>query len=160
MLSRNVEVGQTVAAGLQAPTLFVIARDLRTMQLNASVDEADVGRVQPGQPVTFRVDAYGAESFTGRVVQVRLQPVVAQNVVSYTTVIDVPNPAQKLKPGHDRDGDHRGRPRRRRAARAGGGAPLPSDRRDAGGVQRHPRGVSASTAGADAALGRPLIGGA
>jgi HlyD family secretion protein len=99
VLGRNVEVGQTVAAGLQAPTLFVIARDLRTMQLNASVDEADIGRVEPGQPVTFRVDAYGAESFTGRVRQVRLQPVVAQNVVSYTTVIDVPNEAQKLKPG-------------------------------------------------------------
>jgi HlyD family secretion protein len=99
VLSRNVEVGQTVSAGLSAPTLFVIARDLGTMQVNASVDEADVGRVQPGQKVTFRVDAYGGEQFTGRVNQVRLQPVVAQNVVSYTTVIDVPNPEHKLKPG-------------------------------------------------------------
>jgi HlyD family secretion protein len=99
VLSRNVEVGQTVAAGLQAPTLFVIARDLRTMQVYAAVDEADVGHVQPGQPVSFRVDAYGAKRFTGRVDEVRLQPVVAQNVVSYTTVIDVPNPALELKPG-------------------------------------------------------------
>jgi HlyD family secretion protein len=99
VLSRNVEVGQTVAAGLQAPTLFVIARDLSTMQVYAAVDEADVGHVQVGQPVTFRVDAYGAERFTGKVREVRLQPVVTQNVVSYTTVIDVPNPAQKLKPG-------------------------------------------------------------
>jgi HlyD family secretion protein len=99
VLSRNVEVGQTVAAGLQAPTLFIIARDLSTMQVYASVDEADVGRVQPGQPVTFRVDAYGAETFSGRVQQIRLQPVVTQNVVSYTTVIDVPNADQKLKPG-------------------------------------------------------------
>jgi HlyD family secretion protein len=99
VLSRNVEVGQTVSAGLQAPTLFVIARDLATMQVYASVDEADIGRVQPGQPVTFTVDAYGAELFRGTVQQVRLQPVVAQNVVSYTTVIDVPNRAQKLKPG-------------------------------------------------------------
>jgi HlyD family secretion protein len=99
VLSRNVEVGQTVSAGLSAPTLFIIARDLGTMQVYASVDEADIGRVRSGQPVTFRVDAYGAERFTGKVQQVRLQPVVAQNVVSYTTVIDVPNPAQKLKPG-------------------------------------------------------------
>ena len=99
VLSRNVEVGQTVSAGLQAPTLFVIARDLGTMQVYASVDEADIGRVEPGQAVTFTVDAYGAEQFRGKVQQVRLQPVVAQNVVSYTTVIDVPNPAQKLKPG-------------------------------------------------------------
>lgn len=99
VLSRNVEVGQTVAAGLQAPTLFVIARDLDTLQLEARVDEADIGRVQVGQPVTFTVDAYPGQTFSGRVRQVRLQPTVTQNVVSYTTVIDVPNPKQQLKPG-------------------------------------------------------------
>lgn len=99
VLSRNVEAGQTVAAGLQAPTLFVIARSLDTLQLNARVDESDVGRVKAGQPVTFRVDAYPGRLFTGKVRQVRLQPTVTQNVVSYTTVIDVPNPQQLLKPG-------------------------------------------------------------
>jgi HlyD family secretion protein len=99
VLSRNVEVGQTVAAGLQAPTLFVIARNLDTLQLNARVDESDVGRVKPGQPVTFTIDAYPGQTFTGKVRQVRLQPTVTNNVVSYTTVIDVPNPDQQLKPG-------------------------------------------------------------
>ncbi len=76
VLSRNVEVGQTVTSGLQTPTLFVIARDLSTMQVNASVDESDIGRVAAGQPVTFTLDAYGAETFTGKVTEVRLQPVV------------------------------------------------------------------------------------
>jgi HlyD family secretion protein len=99
VLSRNVEVGQTVAAGLQAPTLFVIARNLDTLQLSARVDESDVGRVGTGQPVSFTVDAYPGRTFTGTVRQVRLQPTVTQNVVSYTTVIDVPNPKQLLKPG-------------------------------------------------------------
>jgi HlyD family secretion protein len=99
VLSRNVEVGQTVAAGLQAPTLFVIARDLDTLQLEARVDESDVGQVKAGQPVSFTVDAYPGRTFIGKVRQVRLQPTVTQNVVSYTTVIDVPNPDQLLKPG-------------------------------------------------------------
>jgi HlyD family secretion protein len=99
VLSRNVEVGQTVSAGLQAPTLFVIARSLDTLQLDARVDEADVGQVAAGQPVSFVVDAYAGRTFTGKVRQVRLQPTVAQNVVSYTTVIDVPNPERVLKPG-------------------------------------------------------------
>jgi HlyD family secretion protein len=99
VISRNVDVGQTVAASMQAPTLFVIARDLSQMQLSASVDESDVGRVQPGQQAAFRVDAYGNETFSGVVSQVRLQPVVEQNVVSYVTIIDVPNPDLRLKPG-------------------------------------------------------------
>ena len=99
VLSRNVEVGQTVSAGLQAPTLFVIARNLDTLELDARVDESDVGRVKVGQPVSFVVDAYPGRSFSGTVRQVRLQPTVAQNVVSYTTVIDVPNPERQLKPG-------------------------------------------------------------
>ena len=99
VLSRNVEVGQTVAAGLQAPTLFIIARDLDTLELDARVDESDVGRVKVGQPVAFTVDAYPGQTFSGTVRQVRLQPTVIQNVVSYTTVIDVPNPRQQLKPG-------------------------------------------------------------
>ena len=99
VISRNVDVGQTVAASMSAPTLFVIAKDLTRMQVNASIDEADIGRIAPGQPVTFRVDAYPEDRFTGTVSQVRLDPVVAQNVVSYVTVIDVPNKAMKLKPG-------------------------------------------------------------
>jgi HlyD family secretion protein len=97
--SRSVDVGQTVAASLQSPTLFVIAADLTKMQVNANIDEADVGRIRPAQRVTFRVDAYPAEEFTGTVAQIRLQPVVVQNVTTYGTVIDVPNQELKLKPG-------------------------------------------------------------
>jgi HlyD family secretion protein len=99
VISRSVDVGQTVAASMQAPTLFVLAQDLRRMQVNASVDEADIGRIADGQPVQFRVDAYPTERFSGVVRQVRLEPVVEQNVVSYVTVIDVPNPDLKLRPG-------------------------------------------------------------
>jgi HlyD family secretion protein len=99
VVARSVDVGQTVAASMQAPTLFVIAGDLSHMQVLASVDESDIGRVQQGQPVSFTVDAYPGDTFTGTVSQVRLQPTVDQNVVSYTTVIDVPNRNQKLKPG-------------------------------------------------------------
>jgi HlyD family secretion protein len=99
VISRNVDVGQTVAASMQAPTLFVIARDLREMQVEARIAESDIGRVRTGQPVAFRVDAYPGEVFAGTVSQVRLQPVVEQNVVSYVTVIDVPNPDLRLKPG-------------------------------------------------------------
>jgi HlyD family secretion protein len=99
VISRNVDVGQTVAASMQAPTLFTIARDLTRMQVRASVGEADIGRVEVGQPARFRVDAYPDALFSGIVSQIRLQPVVEQNVVSYTTVIDVPNVEMRLKPG-------------------------------------------------------------
>ncbi len=96
---RNVDVGQTVAASMQAPTLFIIAADLTKMQVNANIDEADVGRIRPGQHVTFRVDAYPTDNFDGTVIQIRLQPVVQQNVTTYGTVIAVPNAELKLKPG-------------------------------------------------------------
>jgi HlyD family secretion protein len=99
VISRDVDVGQTVAASMSAPTLFVIAKDLAQMQVEASIDESDIGRIKAGQHVTFQVDAYPRQTFTGVVAQVRLQPVVAQNVVSYVTVIDVPNPDHLLKPG-------------------------------------------------------------
>jgi HlyD family secretion protein len=99
VISRNVDIGQTVAASMSAPTLFIIAADLTKMQVNASVDESDVGRIRPNQQVRFRVDAYAGEEFHGTLSQVRLQPVVVQNVVTYNTVIDVPNPELKLKPG-------------------------------------------------------------
>src|SRR5438874_604337 len=99
IIQRSVDVGQTVAASMQAPTLFVIAADLTKMQVNANIDEADVGRIRPGQHVTFKVDAYPGEEFQGTVAQIRLQPVVVQNVTTYGTVIDVPNEQLKLKPG-------------------------------------------------------------
>ena len=99
VISRNVDVGQTVAASMSAPTLFVLAADLTQMQVLASLDESDVGRIRPGQTVRFRVDAFPTEEFSGSVTQVRLQPTTVQNVVTYQTVIDVPNPGLKLKPG-------------------------------------------------------------
>jgi HlyD family secretion protein len=99
VISRNVDQGQTVAASMNAPTLFVLAADLTHMQVVANIDESDVGRMRPGQRVTFQVDAYPNERFTGTVSQVRLQPSVVQNVVTYSTVITVPNPQLKLKPG-------------------------------------------------------------
>src|SRR5580765_8040661 len=99
VISRNVDVGQTVAASMQAPTLFVLAADLTKMQVVANLDESDVGRIRPKQVVTFRVDAYPNETFRGSVSQVRLNPIVQQNVVTYATVIDVPNNELKLKPG-------------------------------------------------------------
>lgn len=99
VVSRSVDVGQTVAASFQTPTLFTIAQDLTRMQIETSVDEADIGRIRVGQPVTFTVDAYPDEKFAGRVSQVRNAPIVAQNVVTYTVVILVDNKELKLKPG-------------------------------------------------------------
>lgn len=99
VLGRNVEVGQTVSAGLQAPTLFVIARDLTRLELQARVDESDVGGVKTGATVSFTVDAYPRRRFNGKVRLVRLQPITVQNVVTYTTIIDVPNDDGQLKPG-------------------------------------------------------------
>ncbi len=99
VISRSVDVGQTVAASMQAPTLFVLAADLTKMQVLANLDESDVGRIRPNQVVTFRVDAYPNDTFHGSVSQVRLEPKVQQNVVTYATVIDVPNNDLRLKPG-------------------------------------------------------------
>lgn len=99
VIQRAVEPGQTVNAGMNAPLLFILAADLTKMQVNANIDEADVGTMRPGQRVTFRVDAFPTETFNGTVQQVRLQPTTVQNVVTYQTVIDVPNPQYKLKPG-------------------------------------------------------------
>jgi HlyD family secretion protein len=99
VVSRDVDVGQTVAASMSAPVLYQIAADLTDMQVIASIDEADVGRIRPRQVVRFTVDAYPTEEFIGSVSQVRLQPTVVSNVVTYATVIDVPNPQLKLKPG-------------------------------------------------------------
>lgn len=99
VISRAVDVGQTVAASLQAPTLFTIAQDLTRMQLEAAVDEADIGVVREGQTAQFTVDAYPTESFTGSVHQIRLLPETLQNVVTYTVIILVENPDRKLLPG-------------------------------------------------------------
>ncbi len=99
VVARNVDVGQTVAASLQAPTLFLIANDLTKMQVLAEIDEADVGQLTPESRVNFTVDAYPAETFQGRIAQIRLAPQTVQNVVTYTAVVNVDNPDLKLKPG-------------------------------------------------------------
>lgn len=99
VISRSVDVGQTVAASLQAPVLFTIAEDLRKMEVHTSVSEADVGKLRAQMPATFTVDAYPAEKFSGVVREIRNAPQVVQNVVTYDAVIDVDNAELKLKPG-------------------------------------------------------------
>jgi HlyD family secretion protein len=99
VIARSVDVGQTVAASLQAPTLFTIAQDLTKMQVYVSTDESDVGTVQAGQDVTFKVDAFPKDSFKGKVSAVRLNATTVQNVVTYTTIVDFDNPDMKLFPG-------------------------------------------------------------
>ena len=99
VVSRNIDVGQTVAAAFQAPTLFLIANDLTKMQILANIDEADVGKVHEGLEAKFTVDAYPGESFTGSIRQVRQAPNTIQNVVTYQGVIDAPNPDRKLRQG-------------------------------------------------------------
>jgi len=99
VVSRNVDVGQTVAASFQTPTLFTIAQDLTRMEIDTSVDEADISRVKVGQSVGFTVDAYPESRFKGTVIQVRNAPVVTQNVVTYVVVVGVDNKDMRLKPG-------------------------------------------------------------
>lgn len=99
VVSRDVQVGQTVAASFQTPTLFVIAEDLKKMQVNAFVSEADIGRVRDGQRATFSVDAYPGRAFPAKVRQVRNSPQSLENVVTYDVVLDVDNEEQLLKPG-------------------------------------------------------------
>jgi HlyD family secretion protein len=99
VINRKVNVGQTVAASFQAPVLFQIANDLSKMQVECSVDEADIGKVKEGQKVRFTVDAFPNENFTGKVRQVRYAPEIVQNVVTYTTIVEVNNPEMKLRPG-------------------------------------------------------------
>jgi HlyD family secretion protein len=99
VVSRNVDVGQTVAASLSAPTLFTIANDLKQMQVIANIDQADIGLVEQAKSVKFSVDAFPGKDFDGKIEQMRLNPTNVQNVVTYNVVIDVSNPEQKLKPG-------------------------------------------------------------
>lgn len=103
IISREVDLGQTVAAAFSTPTLFTIALDLSKMQIEAAVAEADIARVQPGQRVAFTVDAYGSRSFTGTVSQIRLNPTTQQNVVTYTVVVEAANPDGALLPGMTAD---------------------------------------------------------
>jgi HlyD family secretion protein len=99
VIGRGVEEGQTVAASLQAPTLFEIAQDLAQMEVHVSVDEADIGQIEIGQAITFTVDAYPAQVFTGSVTEIRKSPAVINNVVSYTVVVSSENPDLLLLPG-------------------------------------------------------------
>jgi HlyD family secretion protein len=99
VVSRDVNVGQTVAASLSAPTLFTIANDLTQMQVIANIDQADIGLVEQAKSVKFTVDAFPGKDFDGKIQQMRLNPQNVQNVVTYNVVIDVSNPEQKLKPG-------------------------------------------------------------
>lgn len=98
VVDRQYDVGQTVAASFQAPTLFAIAQDLTKMQVQADVDQSDIGSVRVGQPVRFTVDAYPDEQFRGRISQIRLNAQVTQNVVTYPVIIEVSNPEQRLRP--------------------------------------------------------------
>jgi HlyD family secretion protein len=99
VLNRAVVEGQTVASSFNTPTLFTIAQDLTKMQVLANVDEADIGQVKDGQKVVFTVDAFPGENFKGTITQIRLQPITNSNVVTYSVVVDAPNPDLKLKPG-------------------------------------------------------------
>jgi HlyD family secretion protein len=99
VLSRNVSEGQTVASSFNTPTLFSIAKDLRQMQVRAAIDEADIGNIKKGQRVTFTVDAFPDDVFNGTLLEIRLQPSVSSNVVTYISIVDAPNNDLKLKPG-------------------------------------------------------------
>ncbi len=99
VVARNIDVGQSVAATLQAPNTFTVAQDLTRMQVYAATDESDTGNIHVGAPVTFQVDAFPTEQFHGRVSAVRLNPTTVQNVVTYNTVVDFSNPDEKLLPG-------------------------------------------------------------
>src|SRR6195256_5763757 len=99
VVARNVDVGQTVAASLQAPTVFTIAQDLKKMLVYTKTDESDVGNIKPGKPVTFKVDAFPKDMFHGLVSQVRMNPTTVQSVVTYDTIIEFANPELKLFPG-------------------------------------------------------------
>ena len=164
VVSRDVNVGQTVAASLSAPTLFTIANDLTKMQVIANIDQADIGLVENAKSVKFSVDAFPGKDFDGKIEQMRLNPVNVQNVVTYNVVIDVDNPEQKLKPGMTANLtvtiDERNNvlkvpnaalrftPQDRSAQRTGGGNGNGQGRRQAGGGDASPRGGNAGN-GAD-----------
>ena len=99
VISRNIDVGQTIAASMQAPTLFSIANDLSRMQVNASVDEADIGNISSAEDVKFTVDAYPNDNFRATIAEIRLSPQTVQNVVTYSVILSIDNSAMKLRPG-------------------------------------------------------------
>src|SRR5207244_573695 len=105
VVARNVDVGQTVAASLQAPTIFTIAQDLKKMQVYAKTDESDVGNIKVGKEVTFKVDAFPKETFRGMVSQVRMNATTVQNVVTYDTIVDNESRPEAVS-GNDRVRDH------------------------------------------------------
>ena len=98
MVARQYDLGQTVAASFSAPTLFTIAKDLTKMQVQADVDQSDIGQIKVGEPVQFTVDAYPDQPFRGQISQVRLNATVTQNVITYPVIVEVPNPDLKLRP--------------------------------------------------------------
>jgi HlyD family secretion protein len=115
VISRQVDAGQTVAASLNTPTLFTIAEDLSKMQVAVAIDETDIGRVRPDQRATFTVDAFPGRTFNGTVQQIRKSATTVQNVVTYTVIVDTPNPDLRLGARHDRERAHRLRQPRQRA---------------------------------------------
>ena len=129
VILRNVDAGQTVAASLQAPVLFTIAQDLRDMQVEAAIDEADVGRLRVGMPASFGVDAFPRRNFNGEIKQIRKSPQNVQNVVSYTVVISAGEPGPRATPRDDGQRAHCGRQPDKRAQSAERRAPLSAGRR-------------------------------
>ena len=127
--SRNMDVGQTVAASFSAPVIFLIAQDLTKMQVDTNVDESDVGPIRLDQPATFTVDAYPGQMFRGRVAQIRQAPINVQNVITYDIVIAGIQPGSEAVPRHDGQRHYFDRPRIERPADSQGGAAFPSARR-------------------------------
>jgi hypothetical protein len=128
VIARNLDVGRTVAASLQAPTLFLIAQDLTKMQVDTSIDESDVERVRVAQPVTFTVGSISGRAFSGQVMQVRKAPLVLQNVVTYDVVVSAANPRPQSSAGHDGQRPDHHRPERHRAQGAERRTASPSTR--------------------------------
>ena len=145
VVSRDYDVGQTVAASFQAPTLFTIAEDLTRMQLTCDVDEADIGQVKVGQTVRFSVDTFPEREFDGTVAQIRLSPKITNNVVTYPVIVDGEQRGPDAAAGHDRRGAHPGGAGRERAAGPAVGAALPA--RAARPCDRQSRGRHGRSAG-------------
>jgi hypothetical protein len=138
VITRYIDVGQTVVSSLQSSTLFLIGKDMSKMQVDTNVSEADVGEVQPGQKAAFTVQAYPKRTFIGKVRQVREGPITVQNVVTYDVVVDVDNDDFALLPGHDRRCPHHHRRAAQRAARSAAGDPLRAPEGLAHSAQEHP----------------------
>ena len=132
VVARSVDKGQTVAASLQAPTLFTIANDLTQMQVIANIDQADIGVINQSNRVSFTVDAFPGQNFNGTINQIRLSPQNVQNVVTYNVVIDVTESRTQTQARHDREPDDNDRRASERAENPQRRAPLPAAKHDAG----------------------------